>query len=71
VIYADEGRVVDVVRDGGRLRGTDAEVWIRVVQAWTFRDGKIVRLSIQIDRSRVLGAAGLRGVARSTALDDA
>ena len=26
VIYADEGRVVDVVRDGGRVKGTDAEV---------------------------------------------
>ena len=25
VIYADEGGVVDVVRDGGRVKGTDAE----------------------------------------------
>ena len=24
VIYADEGRVIDVVRDGGRMRGTGA-----------------------------------------------
>src|SRR5262245_37234073 len=31
VIHADEGRVVSVVRDGGRMRGTDAEVWNQFV----------------------------------------
>ena len=52
VIYADEGRVVDVVRDGGRMRGTDAEVWNRFFHVWTLRDGRIVRLSIHTDRNR-------------------
>lgn len=59
VIYADEGRVVDVVRDGGRMRGTDAEVWNRFFHVWTLRDGRIVRLSIHTDRNRSLEAAGL------------
>ena len=59
VIYADAGRVVDVVRDGGRLKGTDAEVWNRFVHVWTLRDGRIVRLSVHTDRNRALEAAGL------------
>ena len=60
VIYTDEGWVVDVVRDGGRMRGTDAEVWNRFFHVWTFRDGRIVRLSIYTDRNRALEAAGLQ-----------
>jgi ketosteroid isomerase-like protein len=59
VIYADEGRVVVVVRDGGRMRGTDTEVWNRFVHSWTLRDGMIVRLSVHTDRDRALEAAGL------------
>ena len=59
VIYADEGRVVDVVRDGGRVKGTDAEVWNRFFHVWTFRDGRIVRPSNHTDRDRALEAAGL------------
>jgi ketosteroid isomerase-like protein len=59
VIHADEGRVVNFVRDGGRMRGTDAEVWNRFVHVWTLRDGKIVRLSVHTDRDRALEAAGL------------
>ena len=59
MIYADEGRVVNVVRDGGRMRGTDAEVWNRFFHLWTFRDRRIVRLSIHTDRSRALEVAGL------------
>jgi ketosteroid isomerase-like protein len=59
VIYADEGRVVDVVRDGGRMRGTDAEVWNHFFHVWTLRDGRIVRLSVHTDRNRSLEAAGL------------
>ena len=59
VIHADEGRVVVVVRDGGRMRGTDAEVWNRFFHAWTLRDGRIVRLSVHTDRNRSLEAVGL------------
>jgi ketosteroid isomerase-like protein len=59
LIHADEGLVVDVVRDGGRMRGSEAEVWNRFFHVWTFSDGKIVRLSIHTDRNRALEAAGL------------
>jgi ketosteroid isomerase-like protein len=59
VIHADEDRVVNVVRDGGRMRGTDAEVRNRFVHVWTLRDGRIVRLSVHSDRERALEAAGL------------
>src|ERR671914_2357192 len=34
VIYADEGRVVDVVRDGGRMRGNDAQGGKRLFPGW-------------------------------------
>ena len=60
LVHADEGRVVVAVRDGGRMRGTDAEVWNRFFHVWTLRDGRIVRLSVHTDRSRSLEAAGLR-----------
>ena len=60
VIHADEGRVVTAIRDGGRIKGSDAEVWNRFFHVWTFGDGKIVRLSIHTDRGRALEAAGLR-----------
>jgi ketosteroid isomerase-like protein len=59
VIHADEGQVVTAVRDGGRLKGSDAEVWNRFFHVWTFEKGKIVRLSIHTERNRALEAAGL------------
>jgi ketosteroid isomerase-like protein len=46
VLHADERRAVVRVRDGGRMRGTDAEVWNRFIHVWSLRDGKIVRLSV-------------------------
>ena len=59
MIHADEGRVVNVVRDGGRMRGTDAEVWNQFFHVWTLREGRIVHLSIHTARNRSLEAAGL------------
>jgi ketosteroid isomerase-like protein len=59
VIHADEEKVVTAVRDGGRIRGGDSEVWNRFFHVFTFRDGKIVRQSIHTDRNRTLEAAGL------------
>ena len=59
LIHADERRVVDLVRDGGRIRGSDAEVWNRFFHVWTLRDGKIVRLSVHTDRNRALEVASL------------
>jgi ketosteroid isomerase-like protein len=59
VIHADDGRVVAVVRDGGRMRGTDAEIWNHFFHVWTLRDGRIARLTVHTDRNRALEAAGL------------
>jgi ketosteroid isomerase-like protein len=59
VIHADEEHVVVSVRDGGRMKGSGAEVWTRFFDVVTLRQGKIVRLSAHLDRSRALEAAGL------------
>jgi ketosteroid isomerase-like protein len=59
VIHADEERVVASVRDGGRMKGSGAEVWTRFFDVVTFRGGKIVRLSAHLERNRALEAAGL------------
>ena len=59
VIATDEEHVVTVVRDGGRVRGSDAEVSNRFFHAFAIRDGQIVRWSSHLDRNRALEAAGL------------
>ena len=58
VIHADERQVITVVRDGGRMRGSGSEVWNRFFHVWSFRDGKVVRISAHLSRSRALEAAG-------------
>jgi ketosteroid isomerase-like protein len=52
VIHADEEHVVTRVRDSGRPSGSDAEISNRVFQVWTFREGRIVRLSLHTDRNQ-------------------
>ncbi len=59
LIHADGQRVVNTMRDGGRLRGSDAEVSNTYFHGWTFGDGKIVRLSVHSELNRALQAAGL------------
>ncbi len=60
VLFADEDRVVTAVRDGGRMKGSDAQVWNRLFHAWTFSNGKTVRFSSHSDMNRALEAAGRR-----------
>src|SRR5215204_1320926 len=43
LIHADERRVVTAVRDGGRMRGSDAEVSNRFFHVWTFGEGNVIR----------------------------
>src|ERR671931_29671 len=57
VIHADGQHVVTEIRDGGRLKGSDAEICNRYFNAWTFRHGKVVRVSSHTDRARALEAA--------------
>jgi ketosteroid isomerase-like protein len=59
VIHADDEHVVCVVRDWGRIPGSGAEVSNRFFNAFTFRDGRITRLSFHTDKNRALEAAGL------------
>jgi ketosteroid isomerase-like protein len=59
VIHADERLVVTAARDGGRLKGSDAEVWNDFFHVWTFRDGKVTGRSSHGTRSHALEAAGL------------
>ena len=59
VVHADEKQVVTRVRDGGRIKGGDSEVWSNFFHVWTFADGKVTRLSLHNDRGRALQAAGL------------
>ena len=59
VFHADEDRVITSVEDGGRMKGSGAEVWNRLFHVTTFRDGKIVRFSSHTDKNRALEAAGL------------
>ena len=58
VVHADESHVITRVRDGGRMKGSDSEVWNRFYHVWTFAHGKVARLSIHTDRERALDAVG-------------
>jgi ketosteroid isomerase-like protein len=59
VINADREHVVTLVRDGGRVRGSNAEVWNRFFHVWTFEGRELIRFSTHTDRGRALQAAGL------------
>jgi ketosteroid isomerase-like protein len=59
VVHADEVQVVTAVQDGGRMKGSDAEVWNRLFHVFTFHDGKIARVSSHRDKNRALETAGL------------
>jgi ketosteroid isomerase-like protein len=61
ILHADKNRVVTSVRDGGRISGSETEVSNRFFHTWTFRNGKVIRLSSHTDRERALEAAGLAG----------
>jgi len=59
-IIASKGpTVVTEVRDGGRIRNTEAEVHNEFFHVWTVRDGEIVRWSSHAQRGQALEAAGL------------
>jgi ketosteroid isomerase-like protein len=59
VIASEGDQVVTAVRDGGRIKGSDAEVHNQFFHVFTFRNGEIVRWSSHAESSRALQAAGL------------
>ena len=52
--------VVAVVRDGGRLKGTDDTVFNRFTHVWTFRGNRVARWKTFTDRQQALEDVGLR-----------
>ena len=62
VLHADEEHVVTAVKDGGRMKGSDAEIWNRLFHVWTFRDGKVLRISSRTDREPSLQSRRAGGV---------
>jgi ketosteroid isomerase-like protein len=59
VIHADDEYVITAVRDGGRLRGSDSEVWNRFFHVWRFHDGRVRRRASHRNKEEALEAAGL------------
>ena len=60
-IDAGNDRVVVLVRDHGRLRGSDSEVELAGASVWTLREGKVARIEFHADRENALKAAGVVG----------
>lgn len=52
--------VFAAVRDGGRIKGTQDEIFNRFFHAWQFREGKVIAWKTFQDRDQALEAAGLR-----------
>jgi ketosteroid isomerase-like protein len=59
-IDVDDDRVLVLIRDHTRPRGTDAEIESLGCNLWTLRDGRIARIDFYPTRSQGLEAAGLR-----------
>jgi ketosteroid isomerase-like protein len=54
-----EDRVLVLIRDHGRLAGSDSEIESVSASVWTLRDGKIARIEFFSSRSQALKAVGL------------
>jgi ketosteroid isomerase-like protein len=60
--FLDAGdQVMAVVRDGGRLKGTEDTVFNRFTHVWTFRGNRVARWKTFTDRVQALEDLGLRG----------
>jgi ketosteroid isomerase-like protein len=52
-------QVVALVKVTRRMRGSTAEMQVRIAHLWTLRDGKFARVQSFAERERALEAAGL------------
>jgi ketosteroid isomerase-like protein len=59
VIDTDDDRVLVLIRDRGRLRGSSAEVEQMGASVWTLRDSRIARVEFHSTRDSARRAAGL------------
>jgi ketosteroid isomerase-like protein len=48
-----------VVRDGGRIRGSESSVYNEFTHLWTFREDLVIRWAAFTDKSQALEAVGL------------
>ena len=59
--YLDAGeRVVVIVNQRGRAKGTGVSVEMHFAQVWTFRDGQAIRMEMYSSVDEAREAAGLR-----------
>jgi ketosteroid isomerase-like protein len=58
-VDAGDDQVLVILRDHGRLKGTDAEIESLGASLWTLRDQKIARIDFYPTRQQGLYAAGL------------
>ena len=59
--YIDAGeRVVAIVNQRGRAKGTGVPVEMQLAQVWAFRDGQAIRMEMYSSLDEALEAAGLR-----------
>ena len=59
VIEVDRHQVVAIVRDRGRLKGSEAEVENEFAHLWTFREGLAIRFETFTEKAQALEAAEL------------
>lgn len=57
-VHAAGEHVVAIVRDGGRVKGSESEIWNRFADVWTVRDGTIVRWVTYPNEAEALAAVG-------------
>jgi ketosteroid isomerase-like protein len=58
-IDAGPSQVIVIVRDGGRIKGSESEIYNEFAHLWTFRDDVAIRWAAFTDKSQALEAAGL------------
>jgi ketosteroid isomerase-like protein len=59
IVDAGGSYVFAAVRDGGRIKGTQDEIFNRFFHAWELRDGKVIAWRTFQTREQALEAAGL------------
>jgi ketosteroid isomerase-like protein len=60
IVEAGEDRVVVLVHEHGRGRGSQVGIEQHLAHVWTIRDGRAVAIEAFVDREDGLAAAGLR-----------
>ena len=61
LIEIDADRVLAVVRDGGRVKGSEREIYNDFAHLWTVREGRLVRWAGFTGKAKALEAVGQAG----------